>query len=746
MKSEQSGFLLNIQGQSLLFQIGAGLLLIMLQVSMVKADELTLQGLDFAALSGDRLQLQLKMSGPVKAPKVFQTDKPARIALDFPGVKSALKKKMHPVNVGVASSVYTVEASGRLRVIINLLESVPYETRVEGNNVYVTLKGAKNVSLDSVKETVSSGEESKTPHKVSSIAKLIPRQTIKALDFRRGPNGEGRILVSLTNPNTVVDTREKGGKVILNFLNTTLPKSLAKRIDVADYATPVRFLDIAKMGSKVRMVITPRDGNYEYSSFQAEGLLTVEFRPLTPAEKEQLTRQKFPFTGEKLSLNFQDIEVRSVLQILADFTNINIIASDSVGGTVTLRLNDVPWDQALALILKSKGLAKRQTGNVILVAPTSEINKIEKDELEAQKVVRQLERLKTEYIQINYAKAENFRSLLLGISTGGFNGCSIGSNRKTGSSASRNQGRRGSLAGAGTSASGTGRADDQFALLSNRGTAIVDSRTNTLIVRDTVDHLEQIRDMIHLLDKPVRQVLIESRVVIATNTFSKELGVEFGLKNKNDPITAFNNRNQKVGGLLGEGLVDLAQATPHGQLTMTLLHIGNYLLNLKITASQDEGKVELLSNPRVLTSDRCQASIKQGQDIPFTTVSQNGTNTQLIEAVLELQVTPQITPSGSVIMDLDITKNAPTKQQVNQGSIGIDKREIKTSVLVEDGDTVVLGGVFEGSKTNNYSKVPWFADLPGLGWLFTSSFQEDRKNELLIFITPKVVKKMLATR
>ncbi|WP_419621032.1 secretin N-terminal domain-containing protein, partial [Thiolapillus sp.] len=278
---------------------------------------------------------------------------------------------------------------------------------------------------------------------------------------------------------------------------------------------------------------------------------------------------------------------------------------------MTLRLNDVPWDQALALILKSKGLAKRQTGNVILVAPTNEINKIEKDELEAQKVVKQLERLKTEYIQINYAKAENFRSLLLGISTGASDGCSISSSGSgsSGSASSRRQGRAGAAL-AGAAVTGTGRADDQFALLSNRGTAIVDARTNTLIVRDTVDHLKQIRDMIHLLDKPVRQVLIESRIVIASDTFSKELGVEFGLRNKNNPDLAFATRNQSVNGLLAEGLVDLAQSTPHGQLTMTLLRIGDYLLNLKITASQDEGKVEVLSNPRLLTSDRCQASIK----------------------------------------------------------------------------------------------------------------------------------------
>ena len=724
------------------FRISAGVMLLLLQMTWVKADELALQALDFSALSGDKLQLQLKMNGPVEMPKVFQTDNPSRIALDFIGVKSGLDKKMHPINVGVVGSIYVVEASGRLRVVINLLESVPFDTRLEGNSVFITLKGAKNVSLESVKDTVSTNEESKTAGKATTISKLIPKQTIKDLDFRRGPNGEGRLLISLSNPNTVVDAKEKGGKVILNFLNTTLPQSLLKKVDVADYATPVRLVEVVKVGSKVRMTITPRDGNYEYSSFQSDGLLTVEFRPLTSAQKEQLAKQKFPFSGEKLSLNFQDIEVRSVLQILADFTNINIIAADSVGGAVTLRLNDVPWDQALALILKSKGLAKRQTGNVILVAPIKEISKIEKEELEAQKVIKQLERLKTEYIQINYAKAENFRSLLLGISTGANDGCSVTS-KDSGSSSGLGGSSRQGRSGTGL---GQGRVDDQFALLSKRGTAIVDARTNTLIVRDTVEQLEQIREMIALLDKPVRQVLIESRIVIAAETFSKELGIEFGLRNVNNPNADFLTRTQSVGGLLGEGLVDLAQATPHGQLTMTLLRVGDYLLNLKITASQDEGKVELLSNPRLLTSDRCEATIKQGQEIPFETVSQNGTNTELIEAVLELRVTPQITPNGSVIMDLHITKNTPTKENVNAGQIGIDKREIETSVLINDGDTVVLGGVFEGSKTEADEKVPWFSDLPGLGWLFTHSFVEDRKNELLIFITPKIVKASLSSR
>jgi type IV pilus assembly protein PilQ len=747
MNYKHNRFFLNLCGHTIWLRIGIGFLLFLLQMTWVKADELALQALDFSALSGDKLQLQLKMNGPAEMPKVFQTDNPARIALDFTGVKSDLKKKMHPINVGVVGSVYAIEAAGRLRVVINLLESVPFETKLEGNSVFVTLKGAKNVTLEDVKETVSTNEESKQAKRDTTISKLLPKQTIKDLDFRRGPNGEGRILISLSNPNTVVDAKEKGGKVILNFLNTTVPKSLLKKVDVADYATPVRLVEVTRVGSKVRMTITPRDGNYEYSSFQTDGLLTVEFRPLTAAQKEQLTKQKFPFSGEKLSLNFQDIEVRSVLQILADFTDINIIAADSVGGSVTLRLNDVPWDQALALILKSKGLAKRQTGNVILVAPFNEISKIEKEELEAQKVIKQLERLKTEYIQVNYAKAENFRSLLLGISTGANHGCSVTSkgsrSTRTGSRSTSGLGGRGSQ---GSIGAGQSRGEDQFALLSKRGTAIVDARTNTLIVKDTVEHLEQIRDMIALLDIPVRQVLIEARIVIAQETFSKELGVEFGLRNVNNPNAAFLTRSQSVGGLLGEGLVDLAQASPYGQLTMTLLRVGDYLLNLKITASQDEGKVELLSNPRLLTSDRCEATIKQGQEIPFETVSQNGTNTELIEAVLELKVTPQITPNGSVIMDLHITKNSPTKENVNAGQIGIDKREIQTSVLVNDGDTVVLGGVFEGNKTEVYEKVPWFADLPGLGWLFTHSFEEDRKNELLIFITPKIVKGTLTSR
>ncbi len=741
----RGGVLLNVKGRGELPRIVVGLLLFLLQILPIHAEGLALQSIGFAVLSGRDLQLQLEMNGPATEPKVFQTDNPARIALDFDGVKSALAKKMHTVNVGVVSSVYALEVSGRLRVIINLLESVPYETEIVGNMVYVTLKRAQEITIE------DSSFEPVTDESVN-ISSLIPEQAISDLDFRRGPHGEGRLLVSLTNPNTVVDTSEKGGKVVINFLNTKLPKSLSKRVDVADFATPVQFIDVTAVGSRATITVTMSDANYEYSSYQSDGMLTVEFRPLTEAERERITKDKFEFTGERLSLNFQDIEVRSVLQILADFTELNIIASDSVGGTVTLRLNDVPWDQALSLILKSKGLAQRQTGNVILVGPINEIAKIEQEELDAQKVTEQLEPLKTEYIQINYAKAENFRALLFGISAMGIDGCSItaGTNNRSGSSRSGSSlgggigglggiGGIGGIGGAGGINSGSGGTSQRWALLSSRGTAIVDARTNMLIVRDTVDKLQEIREMIVLLDKPVRQVLIETRIVIANDSFARELGVNLGIQKNNNPSSSSDTQATLT------GLVDLATtATPHGTLAMTLLRAGDYLLNLEITALQDESRGEILSNPRVLTSDRCEATIKQGVQIPYQTRDAFGTpNTQLVDAVLELKVTPQITPGGSVIMDLNVKKDAPGQPLVLGDQPPIDTRQIDTTARVDDGETVVLGGVYESNLTNSSNKVPFFSDIPGIGWLFTRVADNQTKQELLIFVTPKVVRDSL---
>ncbi|WP_245395089.1 AMIN domain-containing protein [methane-oxidizing endosymbiont of Gigantopelta aegis] len=501
-----------------------------LQASNSMAEtEKAIENLQFSTLAGNRVQIVLGLQGEVGKPKIFETDNPARIALDFDGVKSHLAKKSFPVKQGAVNNVYVIEAGGRTRVIVNLNSLVAYKAQQMSGKFFLTLDAAKSVAL---KE-----KNIRKQQKQDVISKLVPRQEITALDFRRGPKGEGRLLLKLSNPNTIVDIKERGDKVVLNFLNTRLPANLAKQYDVMDFATPVRSIIAKQRGNGVSINIKPVDGNFEYSSFQSEGMLTVEFRPLSEAEKLSRVKSKFPFTGKKLTLNFQDIEVRSVLQILADFTNLNIIASDSVKGNVTLRLNDVPWDQALALVLKSKGLAKRQSGNVIFVAPASEITKMEEEELAAKKVVEKLEPLRTEYIPIQYAKAEEIQALL--------SGRNVVRSQSTSSSIS---GTGGGFLTPRTSTSTTNRQttrNQQQGLLSPRGTSTVDSRTNTLIIRDTAKQLEEIHKMIAQLDIPVRQVMIESRIVVATTEFARNLGVKFGVAKQ---AIVGSGKNFAVGG------------------------------------------------------------------------------------------------------------------------------------------------------------------------------------------------------
>ncbi|WP_445372256.1 type IV pilus secretin PilQ [Methylomonas sp. HW2-6] len=728
------------------------LFLVLLLAGMpVRAEDAAINNLEFSSLAGNQVQIQLETSGGLVEPKIFQTDNPSRIALDFAGVKSNLAKKSFPINQGAAGTVYVVEASGRTRVIINLIEKVPYETRVEGDKFYVLLKSAGTVSA--VNTTV---QQAPSAAKNSVISKFLPEQNIRSIDFRRGPNGEGRLLLGLSAANTVVDTKQSGGKVVLNFLNTRLPESLVKSFDVSDFATPVQRIEAVPKGDSVNVTITPNNGNYEYSSYQADNLLTVEFRPLTPAEKEAQQKEKFPYVGNKLSLNFQDIEVRSVLQILADFTELNIIAADSVAGNVTLRLNDVPWDQALELILKAKGLAKRQNGNVVMVAPVAEIMKIEQEELDSKKIFEELEPLKTENVQINYAKASEICGVLMGIGNNSQGGQSGAGGSSGGGGCGGGGGSVASPAGLG----GTGQAGGlggatSMRLLSPRGTAIVDARTNTLIVKDTAKAMEDVRKMIKLLDVPVRQVLIESRIVIADTSFAQNLGTKFGVAHKAD----VNGGTQY--GMTGSGvdtsensqiLADLGSAlaaSSGGALALTLARGADYLLNLEINALQDDGKGELVSNPRVMTSDRVQASIKQGVQIPYQTQSQaTGPVTQLVDAVLELNVTPQITPSGSVIMQLDIKKDSPGTPLATGGNatVPIDTRQLKTKVQVEDGETVVLGGIYESTVQDSYNTVPWVSDLPVIGWMFKKSIKTDNKKELLVFITPKIVKESLSAK
>ncbi|NOT11886.1 MAG: type IV pilus secretin PilQ [Methylococcaceae bacterium] len=758
MVNKQGCMMLNKIGQSLISRIGLSLLVLLVQSASLQASDLALTGIDVAALAGGKLQIELELNGTAATPKIFHTDNPARIALDFPGVKNSMPKKMYPVNQGAVSSIYVAEAPDRVRVIVNLLESTPYQTKIVDNKVILSLNNEN--AITPVAQTASPSVTVRKPFPAS--ASLMPEQTISGFDFKRGENGEGRILVSLANPNTIVNSKEEGGKVVISFLNTRLQENLSKRLDVTEFATPVKFIDTASSSQGTTVTVEMQNNLYDYSLFQSEGLLTVEFRALTPMEKEIL-ESKRPSTQDRLSLNFQDIEIRSVIAILAEFTGQNIVAGDEVTGNVTLKLDDVPWDEALNFIMMSKGLEKFESDNITMIAPVGKIKDYKEKQQATEAVVEQLEPLSTEYIKINYARAENFRNLFRGNDSGAFGTC--GTTNSSGSTsagqAQINQGMSqfqsqqpqtqyqstGQNQSAQTNSSIT--KNDQFALLSSRGSAVVDARTNTLIVRETPKRLEEMKKLIRSLDVPVRQVMIESRIVSANNDFARELGVRFGVAKQGSDyaIGGAGTRTTTAGTqIVTDQLVNLAtKSNPYGALGMTLARGADYVLNLEISALQDQGLGELVSNPRVMTSDRCKATIKQGTQIAYQVSSpQSGPTTQLVDAVLQLDVTPQITPSGSVVMALKVTKDAPLPPLTDNSLPPIDTRQLETNVHVMDGETVVLGGVFEGRQSNNTNKVPFFADLPGIGFLFKRNFTEDKKSELLIFITPKIVKAALA--
>lgn len=772
MNNKQGDIMLNKMGRSLWVHFGLGLFLFMFQIASAGAGNISIQGIDIATLPGDKLQVQLEMSGTAIEPKVFHTDNPARIALDFPGVKNALDKKEYPINQGAARNVYVAEGADRVRVVLNLVESVPFDTKVIGNKVQLTLTNAKAVIPD---RSVPIAQKPAT----SVISSLMPEQAIRGLDFKRGDRGEGRILVSLANPNTIVNSKEEGGKVVISFLNTQLPGNLEKKLDVSDFATPVRSIDAVSTNKDSAITVSLQNSLYDYSLFQSEGLLTVEFRPITAEEKEAVDKKRAKYTGDRLSLNFQEIDVRSVIAVLAEFTGQNVVAGDDVTGTVTLKLDDVPWDEALDFIMMTKDLEKYETGNVTLIAPQGKIKKYKEEQQKTEAVVDQLEPLATEYLKINYAKAEDFRNLLYGEDASAIGSCAYVTQRdfstSNSSRSNQNQGQnqnqdqfQNPYQQGQNSSQGFGDMENNLVskngliLLSARGSAVVDSRTNTLIVRETAKRLEEVKKLIHKLDIPVRQVMIESRIVIASNTFAKELGVRFGIAKQAEvgSGTVFGvggrgtrgNGNAQVDengniGVLNDALVDLATSSnPYGALGMTLARGADYVLNLELSALQDQGRGELVSNPRVMTSDRCLATIQQGAKIPYVTQNGlSGTNTTFVDAVLQLGVLPQITPNGSVIMGLYITKNTLGEQVTEFGDRLIDKREIKTSVQVNDGETVVLGGVFEEELNNDTNKVPFFADLPGIGFLFKRTFNQDDKRELLIFVTPKIIKDALSS-
>jgi len=666
-----------------------------------------LEDVEFVSLPGDRVQVKLSLSGTpeVEEPLSFTIDNPARIALDFPGTTSNIARKI-PIGMGIARSINAVEAKGRTRVVLNLVRMVPYETRVDGQDFYIIL------GSDAVTGAAPAMADSEPGEGGEAVHQVIERQhEIKNIDFRRGKKGEAHIIVTLSNPATPVNITEEGGNVVLDFLGAKLPDEFIRRLDVIDFATPVTTIDSFMEKSNARLIVKA-EGDYEQLAYQANETFTLEIAPLTEAEKE-VKRDKFGYSGERLSLNFQDIEIRAVLQLIADFTDINMVTSDTVQGSVTLRLQNVPWDQALDLILKTKGLAKREQGNVMLIAPSEEIAAREKQEFESLKQVDELAPLFSEVIQINYAKASDIAGIL---------------------SSSNNS------------------------MMSDRGRVSVDERTNNLLVRDTPEKLEDILRLIDDLDIAVRQVLIESRIVIANDDFKRDVGARFGasgFKNQgsgNQEITSgsLNGTTQIGNGDVWEFddrmNVNLPVVGDAGSLGLAVLG-SNFLIEMELSAMQAEGKGEVVSSPRVITSNQSVGIIEQGVEVPYQEASSSGaTTTSFKKAVLSLEVTPQITPDDRIIMDL-IVKKDNVLRVAGGGTIpSIETREVQTQVLVENGETVVLGGIYEQNKSDGVEKVPFFGDIPVIGALFRRTVKQDAKNELLIFVTPKILKESLGAR
>ncbi|HEY1326881.1 MAG TPA: type IV pilus secretin PilQ [Casimicrobiaceae bacterium] len=674
---------------------------------------------------------------PANPPAGFSIADPPRIALDFLDTGSALTNNQRTVDDPTLRSLNLVQAGNRTRVVFNLNKPQTFETSVEGNSVLVTLA-----------DTGASGA-AQAGEQVHRFAEARPgdvQHALRDVDFRRGRSGEGRIIVDLSDNSTGIDIHKQGRALVIDFMRTALPRNLERRLDVADFNTPVVSVDTFPQGGNTRMVIEPK-GLWEHSAYQAENKFIVEIKPIQEDPNKLVQGTRGGYKGEKLSLNFQNIEVRAVLQVIADFTGLNIITSDTVQGSLTLRLKDVPWDQALDIILQTKGLDMRKNGNIVLIAPREELALKERQQLEAQAQVSDLEPLQTEMFQLNYAKAADILSIV-----------GVGK-------------------GAGQGAPGGG--DARF--LSRRGTAFVDPRTNILFVTDIPSKLEEVRRVIRQIDTTIRQVLIEARIVIADDTFSRQLGVRFGQQTG----LTFNNRHYALGsggsldtqpvvhtegdrivrdtrtqtpfelasGIASAGYSDSPQlnvnlpvTNPAGQLALTLINLGSgNLINLELSALEADNRGKVVSSPRVITADNQKAQIEQGTEIPYVTPgSANSPATvQFKKAVLRLDVTPQITPDNRIIMTVEIRKDS-VGQFVQLGGgfqvPSIDTKNVTTQIAVNNGDTAVIGGIYEETIRNDATKVPLLGDIPVVGYLFKQTGRSSEKTELLIFLTPRIVR------
>ena len=677
---------------------------------------------------------------PANPPAGFAIANPARVALDFLDTGNGLGRTTQEISDATLRSVNVVQVANRTRVVLNLNKPQTFETQVEGNVVTVTLFDQSD-QLDAKAQTVQRFADAK-PGDV--------QHALRDVDFRRGANGEGRIVVELSDNSTGIDIRQQGKVLIVDFIGTSVPRNLERRLDVQDFATPVVAIDTLSQGANTRMIIEPK-GLWEHSAYQADNRFIVEIKPIQEDPNKLTQGSRQGYKGEKLSLNFQNDEVRAVLQVIADFTGLNIITSDTVTGSLTLRLKEVPWDQALDIIMQTKGLDMRKNGNIVLIAPREELALKEKQQLESQIQIGQLEPLQLESFQLNYMKAEDFRRIL-GTNTQQQFGLGAGQTRTSGG---------------------------QGAILSQRGVAFVDPRTNIVLVQDTPAVLEECRRILRILDIPIRQVQIEARIVIANDSFSRSLGVRLGFQtgatfNRRYAFGTSGSLNQQptadqagplsptpfqiasaalspANSALNQLNVNLPIANPAGSLAMTLINLGSgNLVNLELSALEADNRGKVVSSPRIVTGDNQKASIQQGQQIPYSTSSANsGTSTAFVPAVLKLDVTPQITPDNKIIMAVEITKDS-VAQFIPQAGGGvapaIDNRKVVTTIMVSNGDTAVIGGIFEEAINNDVTKVPFLGDIPFFGYLFKTTGRKSEKTELLIFLTPRVLKDTMTVR
>lgn len=696
------------------------------------ADKITLQKVESVAMPGDEVELHLSFDGQAPSPTTYQIDKPARLVFDLPNTRSALQSKQQALGNGNARSLTVVDTQERARLIVNMNELSPFNTRTEGNDLYIKIGKTVAASQPTTAAAVAAADAAAdsaaapdaTPAPAQSPAAPSER-SIQAVDFRRGEQGDGQVLIELSGSSVTTDVQQQGNKIIARFFGAKLPDNLRRRLDVTDFATPVKVIDTYSEGGNGVMVIQPQ-GDFEYLAYQTDSKLTISVKPLTKEDKRN--RQEFAYGGEKLSLNFQDIEVRSVLQLIADFTSLNLVASDSVGGKITLRLQNVPWDQALDLILKTKGLDKRTIGNVMLVGPAEEIAQRERLEMESNVQTEKLSPLRSEFIQINYAKAADMLALIGGSSK----------------------------------------------LLSDRGKASVDARTNTLIVLDTAKRIEDIRELISRLDVPVKQVMIEARIVLATTGFSKDLGVKWGLSRfdtvGNNVISIGGSRSANIPNALGyqssinsanfgggtslptrpttpdDVMVDLGvDKANQTSISIGILNSNLDMLDLELSALQSDGNAEVVSTPKVLTADKQKAKIASGSQIPYQQTTSSGAAAIAFQsAELSLEVTPSITPDGRINMELKINNDSPGDLQPN-GVRAINTQQVTTNVRVDDGQTVVLGGIFQTNTSKQVTKTPFLGDIPFLGRLFRRDSMATNKQELLIFVTPRLATDTLAS-